>query len=59
MRRCLVWSVGVGYRLGEMDGEALLALDKPVLVDLMLELQRANAALTARVAELETQLAKL
>src|SRR5215207_3468202 len=59
MRWCLGWSVPVGYRAGEMDREALLALDKPALVDLMLELQRANAALTARVVELEARLAKL
>src|SRR5215212_8700637 len=42
-----------------MDREALLALDKPALVELVLELRRANAALTARVAELEARLAKL
>jgi transposase len=42
-----------------MDRETLLALDKPALVDLVLELHRANAALTARVAELEARLAKL
>lgn len=42
-----------------MDREGLLALDKPALVELVLELQRANAALTARVAELEARLAKL
>lgn len=59
MRWCLEWSVPVGYRSGEMDREALLALDKPALVELVLELQRANAALTARVAELEARLAKL
>ena len=42
-----------------MDREALLALDKPALVELVLELQRANAVLTARVAELEARLAAL
>src|SRR5947207_11221946 len=42
-----------------MDRDALLALDKPALVELVLELQRANAILTARVAELEARLAKL
>jgi transposase len=41
-----------------MDREALLALDKPALIDLVLALQQANAALTARVAELEARLAK-
>jgi transposase len=59
MRWCLVWSALVRYRSGEMDRETLMALDKPALVDLVLELQRANAALTARVAELEARLAKL
>ncbi len=39
-----------------MDRETLLALDQPALVELVLELQRANAALTARVAELEARL---
>jgi transposase len=42
-----------------MDRETLLALDKPALVELVLALQQANAALTARVAELEARLAKL
>jgi transposase len=42
-----------------MDREALLALDKPALVELVLALQQANAALAARVAELEARLAKL
>src|SRR5438552_3675513 len=51
--------VPVGYRSGGMDRETLLALDKPELVELVLELLRANAALTARVAELEARLAKL
>jgi len=59
MRWCLVWSEPVGYGSGEMDRETLLALDKPVLVELVLELQRANTALTARVAELEARLAAL
>jgi len=49
----------VSYGSSEMDRETLQALDKPALVDLVLELQRANAALTARVAELEARLAKL
>src|SRR2546428_589724 len=35
-----------------MHRDALLTLDKPALVELGLELQRANAILTARVAEL-------
>src|SRR5215212_6037987 len=59
MRWCLDWSALVGYRSGEMDRETLPALDKPALVDLVRELQRANAALTTRVAELEARLAKL
>src|SRR6266516_2963479 len=42
-----------------MDRESLLALDKPALVELVLELQRANAVLSARVVELEARLAKL
>ena len=42
-----------------MDRETLLGLDKPVLVDLVLELQRANVVLTARIAELEARLAAL
>jgi len=42
-----------------MDRDALLALDKPALVELVLELQRANAALTAWVVELEARLAQL
>jgi transposase len=49
----------VRYRSGEMDRETLLALDKPALVELVVELQRANAALTARVAELAARLAAL
>ncbi len=59
MRWCLDWGGPVGYRFGEMDRETLLGLDKPALVELVLELQRANAALTARVAVLEARLAKL
>src|SRR5688572_3868818 len=42
-----------------MERDALRALDKPALAELVLELQRANAALIARVAELEARLARL
>lgn len=42
-----------------MERETLLALDKPALIDLVLELQQATAAVTARVAELEARLEKL
>src|SRR5262245_48732662 len=55
----LVCSVPVGQRSGEMDRAALLALDKPALIELVWALQETNAALTARVAELEARLAKL
>lgn len=41
-----------------MERDALLALGTPALVELGLELQRANAALAARVAELEARLAQ-
>lgn len=65
-RWCLDWGEPVGYRSVEMDREALLALDKPALIELLLEFRRANAVLTARVGEqeirlgeLEAQLAKL
>jgi transposase len=59
MRRCLDWSVPVGYRFGDMDREALLALDTPALVDLVLHQQQVISELTARVAELEARLAAL
>jgi len=49
----------VGYRCSEMDREALLALDKPALVDLVLHQQQVLSELTARVAELEARLAAL
>src|SRR5215210_4728353 len=42
-----------------MDREALLALDKPALVDLVLHQQQVRSELTARVAELEARLAAL
>lgn len=42
-----------------MDREALLALDKPALVELVLRQHQLIIELTARVAELEARLAKL
>ena len=42
-----------------MDREALLALDKPALVDLVLHQQQVISELTARVVELEARLAAL
>jgi transposase len=59
MRGCLDWNVLVGYRFGGMDREALRALDKPTLVDLVLNQQQVISELTARVAELDARLAAL
>src|SRR5215210_9333235 len=42
-----------------MDRETLLALDKPALVDLVLQQQKVISELTARLAELEARLAAL
>jgi len=42
-----------------MDRESLLALDKPALVELVLQQQQLIVELRARVAELEARLAKL
>lgn len=59
LRPDLVWDVPVSYGAEAMDREALLALDKPALVDLVLALSQANAELTARMAELAARLAAL
>ena len=62
-RRSLECAGPVGHRSGGMDREALLALDKPALVELLLELVASYEARLAeqqqRIVELEARLAKL